>query len=187
MKKPLLICFLLLSCFPGFSQFVLTPGGFVIEGQRENPALEIEFEGRTQNELFRKTMSFFEEVFHDNRGLLLLTVRNEEISIDGLIEDAVKWRKFGRSELYMDMVLTQTFRFRNGRISAGIPDIHEMFSGNLPAQLIKVKDHAAGGVYIYNKNGKLKYPVFRESLENFFNELIHELIRYIDNGEEHNH
>lgn len=184
MKRFLLICFFITISFSSYSQFSLTPAGFVIEGYESSEILEIRFDGMTQNELFKSASVFFNEVFEDNKGLEISNLRNESITLDGLVEDAIKWRKYGKQELYMDMVFTLTFKLANGKMLVSLPDIQEMFSGTLPGQLIKVKGYAAGGVYIYNKDGKLKYPIFKESLEDYFNHLIHAMIHYID---EHHH
>lgn len=187
MKKLILTCLLSFTCFAGFSQFVLTPRGFVIDGYKNSVVLEVSFEGKTQNELSKLTYKFLDEVFEDSEGMQLSLLRNENVTINGLAEDAVKWRNYGKHELYMDMVFEQVYYFKNSRLLISLPEIYEMFSGTLPAQLVKVKEHAAGGVYIYGKNGKVKYPILKESLENFFNDLVHGLIHYIDSGGEHDH
>lgn len=183
MKKLFLACIIITICVPAFPQFALTPRGFIVESDVKSNFIEIEFGEISRNELFKKTSEYFEEVFKEDGYLKISSLRNEQLTLDGLAEDAVAWRKFRKHDLYMDMDFTWNFKFRNGKLLVELPEIHEMLSGNLPAQLIKVKDHAAGGVYIYNKKEEIKYPMLKKGLEDFFNSHISALKHYIEEGD----
>lgn len=167
--KKLLVLFVILMSFKGFSQkFELTPKGFVDSEDHTKNYLVLEFPNKTKEELFKETMIYLTKNYVSAKDVIS-KVDNEVITINAYssIPVTVGFQKYTNR-------YTISFSFKDSKVKVDSPtvDLTYISNGNLYKLHISSEKTNIFNDRIYGKNNKLNYKRPKEDLELFTSQFI---------------
>lgn len=165
MKKITLI-FAMLVPFFGFSQFVLTPNGFVDEKDETKNHLVYEFEGKTTEEIYTNILATLTNIYKSAKDVLNV-VENKTIVANG-IETVCETKTKTGCFYHLDLNYRISIDFKNNKIRISSPRI-DLYDG---LRLVENR--------VFNKKGKLRNKQLKIDIEDFTNELINRIVKSVD-------
>ena len=180
------ILFILIVSIPflGYSQFILTKDGMVDEKDPSKNYLVYNFEGKTANELYISVLTALTNYYVSAKDAIS-KVEGKIISINGFESGGICYGKFmGGCNRKFDLEYTMTIDFKDNKIRINTPIIAktkgDRFNNNSTSSLV-----GGGGMFgtysTFNKEGKLKDENSKNSIEIFFNTLVNNIIKGIEN------
>ncbi|MDD4190394.1 MAG: DUF4468 domain-containing protein [Mangrovibacterium sp.] len=184
MKKYFLLPLFVL-CFAHVinAQFVLTSQGFTNDNDPQKDFLVYDFEGKSQNELYTKVLSFVTSTYRSPQDVIS-KVENEMVTING-----IQPKKIGNGFFTWDLNYTVTIRIKDDKIRIDAPSFKcEFIDDRGRTNYLTLSESNAGlgadvKTRIFKKDGSVAKDFAKEQLEIFFNSLISELTKFINNKE----
>lgn len=176
MKKGYLICLFCFITVLTYSQnyFELTPNGFVDRKDTSKNYIVINFEGKSQQELYDLFLVKFTSLYVSPNNVIS-GVPNSTISINGISTDGIKFNQFYNYNLNYTIV----FQFKDGKVRINSMSINKLdnYIGS-PTNYKNVTLQGYGrsrfltNRSIFDLNGELYDKELKEQLEVFYNNLI---------------
>lgn len=164
---------------PLFAQdkyFELTPNGFVSVTDTSKNFVVLDFDGKSQSELFKKFLITITTDYRSPQDVIS-KVENEVITINGIESKAIRRNKLGHN---FDINYTVSIHFKDGKVKIDAPTFKlttftdKLQTLHLNWTRININGSDLG---IYGKKGKLNSEMAKNDLENMFNKLVDLLIR----------
>ena len=187
MKKIVTITFLLIST----AALTIAQDKFVYNETGLNPKfLVVNIEGKTQKELFEKTVNWIKETYKNPDEVIKTTIDTSKIRFEGSIDNYLCVTSLGLKTCY-PAFYTIEIEFKEGRYKFSVLNLEILSSASQYSSGGRVRismDKAAfeTGLTFYNNSGQLKkmYENYPASIESLFNGLNEDLMKYIkDTGE----
>lgn len=162
------------------AQFALTPEGFKTEDDKNYYVVNID---GSQSELFTKAKSAITQLYVSAKDAATFS-EPDVISIHGTT-DKIKI-KDGPLKTNLTMSYSISILFKEGKMRFNSPDVLSLYSYNKGRNVNLYLGCGRGpGLndfgYIFKKDGKIRNGLAKESLDNFFNNLIKSIIDKIQN------
>lgn len=173
MRKLSLLCFLslLLNIIYAQSHFELKPDGFVDRKDSTKNYIVINYEGKTQQELFTMFLEKFTIMYVSPQNVIS-SVPNSTITINGFTSDDISYNIFHTYNMNYSIV----FQFKEGKVRINGMSINQLFvSYEKFYREVTIQDYINVFSYkrsIYNEKGVLRDKELKEQLEVFFNTQI---------------
>lgn len=103
------------------------------------------------------------------------SVENSAITINGISENSIKIFKAKRYS-GLGINYTISIAFKDGKMRVNIPSIQKIFFDNGAEFYITGNSFLLGGFIVFSNNGKIQNEVAKESIEDFFNNDINNLV-----------
>ena len=165
------ILFLLFSVSLNICAQVEITNGKIHYGNNEE-TMYLSFKGKSLNELMDKSIVFLEESYDCNifksNNRLEVEIKNNEIQI-------------GKNKCRIEYKII--FNFKEDGVYIFSPQIDDIFfvkSNNMRVYLDRGSNNI-NSVYIYKKNGELRYKTFESDLTISLNNILNKYISYINN------
>ena len=182
MKKTSLALIVLLAGYlTANAQFTLERTGLVNTDKPEQDYIVLEFEGKTQQELYQAVNVYLHSLYV-NPQHVLSTMENQAITVNGISEDAIDISLKKKPILY-DIKYTISIAFKDDRIRINTPHIIEMSIWSLSNT--KYEFHVEGLGYpfyngVYNKRGEVMNETAKKSIPDFFNRYVAKLVAAVN-------
>lgn len=181
MKQILLILAVLTSSFCAKAQFILTADGWATETGKQYYVTEIP---GSQQELYAKAKVAFTQIYKSAKDVLSYS-EPDIIKANGFT-DTPFLKQWGRTA-HFNMTYSLTVLFKDGKIRFDAPSIGSLYS--LDGRGIEVPLYMGKGGgsglssfgHIFKKNGDVRYKDAKQSIEEYFNNLIGSIITAIEN------
>ena len=176
MKKGYLICLFCFISFFSYSQsfFELKPYGFVDRKDSTKSYIVLNYEGKTQQELFKQFLEKFTIMYVSPQNVIS-SVPNSTITINGVSDEDIPYEK-DLIDHYYNLNYTIVFQFKDGKVRINSMSINKLYvSYNQFYREVSLQDYIDIFSYkraIYNLDGKLRDAELKDDLEGFFNGLI---------------
>lgn len=164
MRKFLFLTFL--CPFWGFSQFTLTPNGFVDEKDEAENHLVYEFEGKTTEEIYTNILATLTNIYKSAKDVLNV-VENKTIVANG-IETVCETKTKTGCFYPLDLNYRISIDFKNNKIRISSPRI-DLYDG---LRLVENR--------IFNKKGKLRNKQLKIDIEDFINTLVNKVVDAVE-------
>ncbi len=163
-----------MSCTVANAQFTLTPDGLVPTDNPDMDYIVVPFEGQSAEELYNKAKVYLLSIYVDPKNVLS-SVENSAITINGISENSIKIFKAKRYS-GLGINYTISIAFKDGKMRVNIPSIQKIFFDNGAEFYITGNSFLLGGFIVFSNNGKIQNEVAKESIEDFFNNDINNLV-----------
>lgn len=173
MKKLLSLSFLVILTTFCFAQnhFILKPQGFVDRNDTTKNYIVINYDGKTQQELFKLFLEKFTIMYVSPQDVIS-SVPNSTITINGVSDKDIPYDLL----TFYKLNYTIVFQFKDGKVRINSMSINKLeIYYNMIYRVVTIQDYIdifSNQRSIYNENGKLKDKILKEHLEVFFNGLI---------------
>ena len=183
MKKLLLILLLLL---PNLCRAQFTLVGNSLATENGKNYVVYEFNGINQDELFIKAKTAITSIYNSPKDVISEN-RPEIISIRGISNDPFMLYKIlgVENKQTVEMSYKLEILFKDGRIRVNSPSIVSLTVGTVKNNIYLKKGGKSQG-YVYSKNGEIRYPELKTSIENFFNSLTKAIVEGMQNTTDDN-
>lgn len=170
MKRKLLLFILLFPCLCK-GQFVLSGSSMTTEDSKGY--IVYEFEGEKQNDLYKKAYTAITMIYNSSKDVVSST-ENNIISVNGLSEGRIYFNSMGKRPL--KVLYKINILFKDGKVRFDAPSIIScQYMNN---NLYLTKGSKIEGC-LYTKRGEIRYPEFKDSLENEMNTIVGTIITYM--------
>lgn len=178
MKNLLLLLLVLLPLGLRAQKFELTAKGFVDADNPEKNYIVIQFEGKSQQEIFNLTLGVIGKIFISPKDRVS-NVEYSQINVNGVIPNVTYISVLGMKLPY-DLYYNLIFEFKDGRMKINGLNInkivrvdpihHEHFIFLSQTQVRRGEE--LDDKYIFNKKGKLYSDKYKSMVEGAVNELV---------------
>lgn len=180
MKKAILLFITIIAVSTATSQtnyFTLTQDGFVNTEIPKQDYLVIDFNGKTQEQLYNAFLIQITTSYISAKDVVS-KVSNEAISIHAYSPRAITVKIGHNPVSYYDLSYNISFQFKDNKIRVNLPQIISMTRGANNLIITGKAGLFNDNIAIYKK-GTLKIKSAKNSIEDFFNSLISELVTEI--------
>lgn len=153
------------------SKFELMPSGtFASVEDKVTNYLIFDFEGVPKEQIYSKALIALNSMYVSPKDVLS-TVENEIISINGIGTESILARIMGMKFSY-NISYTMTLKFKDGKLRVDTPSINSITHPNPSATrpVIYVPRD------IFNKKDEVKNEETKVSIEDFFNNLVNQML-----------
>ena len=183
MKKTLFLFLLMFSLNSMCQTFQLTPKGFVDSTNIERNFIIKEYNGKTQEQLFKSALLSVSKIFISPKDVIS-KVENSQISLYGIITNVTSRHPLGMN-LPFDMTFNLVLEFKDGKMKINSPRIISIKQQGLyDIEILLNKNGSGNYIYLFKKNGNLAEKKHKESIEKATNSLIKRIIDGMN--DEHN-
>ena len=180
MKKVLFIFLVMFSSQIMAQTFQLTPNGFVDSSNIEKNFIVKDFNGESQEQLFKKALMSIGKNFVSPKDVIS-KVEYSQITVNCILKNVTARHPLGMN-LPFDMNLNIVFEFKDGRMKINAPTIINIYQqGPYDVNLYLNKKSRGSGFltnepYIFDNKGKISEKKHKKSIENATNSFIKRII-----------
>lgn len=172
--KKLLFILLLISPSLCFAQFYVSEGGLKVRDS-DNPFVVYDFNGMTSQELYNKAKTAITGIYVSAKDVVSSN-EGEILSINAISTNKIYMETMGHKD-YFDMNYNINFRFKDNKIRVDSPTINYIkLSGSNPLPLLFERGKGLGlmstCIYLYKKNGEVRYPDVIRTSEDLLNGIV---------------
>ena len=177
MKKIALLIAFSISQIICFGQFSLTKDGLVNTKNPEVPYIVLEFEGKSQEELYNLVHIYLNKIYLSPKDVLSV-LENKSISINGISKDVIQVKK----RAFYDIRYTISIEFKDGRIRVNTPIILDIYKYVSLQKFTLELINRAFTPGIFFKNGDVNYEMPKKSVEDYINSYIQNISEAISSN-----
>ncbi|MFC4212160.1 DUF4468 domain-containing protein [Pedobacter lithocola] len=157
--------------------FSLTSKGFVSSTDTTKNYLVYELPGKTQNELYKKSLIYLSGLYASPKDVLS-TIENESITVNAIAPKAIKMKVLYLNPSW-DVNYTITFQFKEGKLRISEPNINKIstYTGDVYRTASIYPQSGTNNKEIFNKKGILKQEDGKQNLETYINGFIENYIK----------
>jgi hypothetical protein len=178
MKKVLFIFLVMFSSQIMAQTFQLTPNGFVDSSNIEKKFIVKNFNGESQEQLFKKALMSIGKNFVSPKDVIS-KVEYSQITVNCILKNVTARHPFGMN-LPFDMNFNIVFEFKDGRMKINAPTIINIYQqGPSDVNLYlnkKSRGFLTSEPYIFDNEGKISEKKHKKSIENATNSFIKRII-----------
>jgi hypothetical protein len=170
--KHLILVLLLIAPAAGYSQFKLTPLGFVSDVDSTKNYVVTEAPGSTQAQLYKSALLYLSSLYVSPKEVLS-TIENESITVNAIATKAIKMKVLYLNPSW-DVNYTVTFQFKDGKLRILQPSINRITTqtGDVYRTASVIGGSGSNHKEIYNKKGELKQKDGKQNLELMINAYV---------------
>ncbi len=173
MKKISLLMALVMSAFVFAQKFQLTPSGFVNAEDPSKNYVVVEFEGKTQSELYKQVLVMLNKKYKSAKDVIS-SVEPETITLNAVAIKPI--RRTGAHSFTNKYNITLSFRDGKIKIDAPTFNLFTYDYGKKQEMYLTGGFSMDGSSFgIYNKKGEVKIEKAVEDLNAFANDFIEEI------------
>jgi len=186
MKKIILTLLLMTTFVNAQVKYVdFTINGFVNAENPNQDYIVIDFEGKTQKELYNSFSTYFTTEFISVKDVIN-SVENETITITALSDKAVEYGKTRVRQKY-DLYYNIQFLFKDEKVRINMPNILALYDeGGSDLKIYMERNDMSLYPTIFNVDKTVRSQYSINSLENFFNKEINEVVKLVKSDENKN-
>ncbi len=175
MKKHFTLGLLMITIF-SFGQeavFKLTKDGFT-------DYVVIPFEGKSQSELYKKTLEWVSMTYKNPKEVILAQIENDYIRIEGFSENLFGANLgMGTGKTWLSMKYQVEIFFKDGKYKFDVIDMEQKYTTGWMKSEINCKGEPLDNIYKNNGDPKTYYKFASEDVPLYFNKLNISLKDYI--------
>lgn len=186
MKKLLLSIVILITSSLCHAQFCIKDGGlYVCDSDKDY--IVYDFDGISAKDLYSKVKTAVIDIYVSGKNVASEN-EGEILSVNGVSKDDIFIKSMGLTHR-LTMNYNLTFKFKDGKIRIDLPNINYIQTQSSPSGPLYFKSGSMGGLtvsalYVYKKDGSVRYQDAIDSTEKFFNSLISKILDKVKNGTE---
>lgn len=172
MKRLILLLLFILSAHCGYSQFLLTPEGFINESDESKNYVVLNFDGKNKEDLFKQAKNTITSYYNSPKDVLSESFP-DMLSVSGYAPIKFNFGgMYGRAEADLYYKITMSFKDEKVKIDFDILNLtHTQQDGQ--TRKIPIKTGVNGSTYgVYKKNGDLRDADAKKAIEQIPNRFI---------------
>jgi hypothetical protein len=168
--KKVLILFILLPIFVNAQSnyFTLTKTGLIPTNDKDKNHIILIFEGIDKKKLFQKVKSYIRKMSVSDKDVVDF-YDDSTITANIIARDVVNYKKKLSFNYRYHLNYTIDYEFKDEAIKISIPKIVKIYSTRVVGKIhLQQRKGAFPQMIVFKKNGKLKTPSVKMSIEEYF-------------------
>tara|TARA_B100000586_G_C19908683_1_gene342187 strand:+ start:37 stop:594 length:558 start_codon:yes stop_codon:yes gene_type:complete len=175
MKKLLILLFFI--SFNSFGQkFVATMNGLRDADNVDNNYLVLEMDGLNATELYKQSIKYINDNYNNPEEVIKGSSEGEFLKFDTYVDNLLTYKNSG-VKIQITGLYTTELRYKDGRIKYEIISLE--MKAKKYSQYLLFSGGMMSGYLVYKKNGKLFKEQTKIDIENYFNNNLETLKKYL--------